>query len=381
MLATIREYAGDRLEQAGERDGLRRRHAEWFAGRAEQAYLGLDTEDQMGSLGWYDAEMDNVRAALAWALERPEAADRLELALSLVRSLGYVWYTRGLTREALSWLDQLQAAGPAGPAGLRGVLAYWFGAFATRQGRSEEAAAAYREAVELFRVADPDTTRVAKTLNALGDVAVSRGDHAEARRRWNEALALARADQSADGRHTEAFVTANLGDLAFEEGDLDGARDKLERAIDMLRPRGDRWAIAIVQRYLAKVLAAQGERGRAYALLSESLSLLRAWSERTELADTLEILATLAAQDGEVERVVRLLAGAAAIRGAAGSPLGDRQRALLSRTLEPASAALGRDVLGAATADLADGRALTFDQALDYAAAWADQRSRDRHDA
>jgi class 3 adenylate cyclase len=40
----------------------------------------------------------------------------------------------------------------------------------------------------------------------------------------------------------------------------------------------------------------------------------------------------------------------------------------------PASAALGRDVLGVAADDVAEGRAMTFDQALDSAAAWADQR-------
>ena len=374
-LATIREYAGERLEETGERDRLRRRHAEWFAEQAYAAYQRLDSEAQMGSLAWYDAEMNNLRAALAWAMERPGEADRVELALSLVRSLGYVWFTRGLTREALSWLDQLGEV-DGGPPGLRGVLRYWSGAFATRQGRTEEAAAAYREAVELFRAVDTDGTRVAKTLNALGDVAVSQGDHDEARRRWNEALALVRGDAGADARQTEAFVTANLGDLAFEEGDLDGARDLLERAIAMLEPRGDRWALAIVRRYLAKVLAAQGERPRAYALLSESLSLLRAWSERIELADTLEILATLAAQEGEAERAVRLLAGAAAIRGADGAPLGRHQRSRLSRRLEPASAALGRDALALAAEDVAGGRAMTFDQVLDHAAAWADQRSR-----
>jgi predicted ATPase/class 3 adenylate cyclase len=375
MLATIREYAGERLEQAGERDRLRRRHAEWFAGRAHQAYLGLDSEDQLGALAWYDAEMDNLRAALTWTLERPDEAGRLDLALSLVHSLGYVWYTRGLTREALSWLDQIVAMGPGGEPGLRGALCYWLGAFATRQGRSEQAAAAYREAAGLFAAADDDSTRVAKTLNALGAVAVGQGDGAEARRCWNEALTLVRADDGPDARHTEAFITANLGDLAFEDGDLAEARALLERAIEMLQPRGDRWAMAIVQRYLAKVLAAQGERPLAYALLSEALSLLRAVSERTELADTLEILATLAAQDGEVERVVRLLTAAAAIRGAAGAPLGDHQRALLVRALQPASAALGRDVLAAAADDLAGGRAMTFAQALDYAAAWAGQRA------
>jgi predicted ATPase/class 3 adenylate cyclase len=374
MLATIREYAGERLEQAGERDRLRRRHAEWFAERAHQAYLGLDGEDQLGALGWYDAEMDNLRAALTWAVEGRGEAGRLDLALSLVRSLGYVWYTHGLTREALTWLDHILAMGPGGEPGLRGVLCYWLGAFATRQGRSEQAAAAYREAVGLFAAAD-EGTRVARTLNALGAVAVSQGDGAEARRCWNEALAMARDDDGPDARHTEAFVTANLGDLAFEEGDLAGARRLLERAIEMLRPRGDRWAIAIVQRYLAKVLVAEGERPRAYALLSETMSLLRAVSERTELAETLEILATLAAQEGQAERVVRLLAAAAAIRGAAGAPLGDHPRTLLARALQPASDALGRDALAAADDDLAGGGAMTFDQALDYATAWADQRS------
>jgi tetratricopeptide (TPR) repeat protein len=331
MLATIGEYAGERLEQAGERDRLRRRHAGWFAERAREAYLRLDSEEQMASLDWYDAEMANLRAALTWALERPEEPERVELALSLVRSLGYLWYTRGLTREALSWLDQIAAVSGGAPPDQRGVLLYWLGAFATRQGRAVPAAAAYEEAVELFGAADDDTTRVSKTLNALGAVAVSHGDYAEARRRWDQALELARREDGPDARHTEAFVLANLGDLAFEEGDVTGAR----------------------------------------ALLEESIELLRAWAEQTELADALEILATLAAQDGEAERAVRLVAGAAVIRSAAGSPLGDHQRAKLARALEPASAALGRDALAVA----ADDRAMTSDQVLDYAATWADQQS------
>jgi predicted ATPase len=121
-------WASAAAASAGERDRLRRRHAEWFAGRAHQAYLRLDSEDQL--------------AALTWTLERPDEAARLELALSLVRSLGYVRYTRGQTGEALSWLDQIVAMGPGGEPGLRGVLCYWLGAFATRQGRSEQAAAA-----------------------------------------------------------------------------------------------------------------------------------------------------------------------------------------------------------------------------------------------
>jgi tetratricopeptide (TPR) repeat protein len=252
MLATIREYAGERLEQAGERDRLRRRHASWFGERAQEAYLNIDSEDQLASLDWFDAEMANVRAALTWALERPGEPERLELALSLVRSLGYLWYTRGLTREALSWLDQIAAVAGDAPPDQRGPLLYWLGAFATRQGRAEQAAAAYTEAVELFTMADDDTTRVSKTLNALGAVALSQGDYAEARRRWDQALELARQEDSADARHTEAFIVANLGDLALEEGDAAGARELLDQAMELLAPRGDRWANAVIQRYLAE---------------------------------------------------------------------------------------------------------------------------------
>jgi tetratricopeptide (TPR) repeat protein len=88
------------------------------------------------------------------------------------------------------------------------VLCYWLGAFATRQGRPEQAAAAYQEAVELFGAAD-DTTRVAKTLNALGAVAVSQGDHAEARRCWNEALTRGAAGAPL-GDHQRTLLTRAL---------------------------------------------------------------------------------------------------------------------------------------------------------------------------
>jgi hypothetical protein len=64
------------------------------------------------------------------------------------------------------------------------------------------------------------------------------------------------------------------------------------------------------------------------------------------------------------------------MRSVAGAPLGDHQRVQLARALEPASAALGRDVLGMAADEVAGGRAMTFDQVLDYAAAWTEQRSR-----
>src|SRR5688572_24632172 len=66
MLETVREYALERLEQRGEADALRGRHAVYYRALAEQAEPELDGPRRAA---WYDRlerELDNVRAALAW---------------------------------------------------------------------------------------------------------------------------------------------------------------------------------------------------------------------------------------------------------------------------------------------------------------------------
>ena len=73
MLETIREYALERLEQAGDLDDARRRHAEYYAGVAERAdeQLRGSGPAHLAALDRLEAEHDNLRAALAWSLETP----------------------------------------------------------------------------------------------------------------------------------------------------------------------------------------------------------------------------------------------------------------------------------------------------------------------
>ena len=200
MLGTIREYALEQLERSGELEEVRARHAAWFGDRAREA------DSKLGDgLAWFDAEMDNLRAALAWTL----AASDDEAALELARSVGYVWHTRGLTGEALTWLSGI--VGTAGGAGaLWSRVLYWYTAFGDRQGGV--AVDALREASALL-AGDQDATRLAKALNALGEVAYRHGDHDEARQRWEEALALLNGSADPDDRVTAALVTANLATL------------------------------------------------------------------------------------------------------------------------------------------------------------------------
>ena len=68
MLETIREYALERLAARGDGESVRRRHAEYCLVLAEAAEPGLLGPDQREWLERLDAERDNIRAALTWAL-------------------------------------------------------------------------------------------------------------------------------------------------------------------------------------------------------------------------------------------------------------------------------------------------------------------------
>jgi predicted ATPase/class 3 adenylate cyclase len=67
MLETLHEYATERLEESGEAEAVRRRHAEHFLALAEQAETELGGLRQVEWLDRLDREHDNLRASLTWA--------------------------------------------------------------------------------------------------------------------------------------------------------------------------------------------------------------------------------------------------------------------------------------------------------------------------
>jgi predicted ATPase len=107
LLETVRQYAAERLEEAGERSAFERRHRDWYLALAESDPTPAGDLPAQTSLRALDRERDNLRAALASALVAdPQAA--LRLAVALWR----FWLMRGYLAEGYRWLTAALAAAP-----------------------------------------------------------------------------------------------------------------------------------------------------------------------------------------------------------------------------------------------------------------------------
>jgi predicted ATPase len=103
LLETIREYARDRLIQAGEAEAVRSRHLDFFLQLAEMAEPGLRRADQVEWLARLEMEHDNLRMALKWSLHH----EALEAGWRIAGDLARFWYLRGYWNEGREWLERL----------------------------------------------------------------------------------------------------------------------------------------------------------------------------------------------------------------------------------------------------------------------------------
>ncbi len=142
LLETVRQFARERLETVGESAAANRAHCSYF--------LDLVTEydpervegvaDRQPSA--LDAENDNLRAALSWALDHDAA-----WALSLAARMWRFWLARGYFAEGQGWLERVLAA-DCGPSVDRSRVLIALAVFDCRRGRTDRLRALADAAVE-----------------------------------------------------------------------------------------------------------------------------------------------------------------------------------------------------------------------------------------
>jgi predicted ATPase/class 3 adenylate cyclase len=356
MLETIREYAAERLEEAGQAEAQRAAHAGHYLAFAKRAAPELRRSAAAVWVGRLERDHDNVRAALRWALGSGEHETALRLAVAVLM----FWYTRGYLTEGRRWLDAGMAAGAAVPAELRASALSAMGILAWEQGDLAQAAALYQDALMLQRELG-DRAGSARTLGNLAWVALHEGDLERAAPLCEESLALFRAMEDDTGT---AIALNRLGSLARQRGDLEAARAAYEESLALRRAAGDPRGVAVVTDNLARLALAQGTYERARALFQESLVSARRLGDREGLTSVLEGLAELAVAMGQHEPAATLLASAGRLRIEIAAPVRPVDRAEHEGLLRAV-----RDALSAAAhaAAWAKGETMTDEQAAAYA--------------
>ena len=173
LLETIRQYASDRLVEAGEAEALRERHARYFLELAERAEPELRRSHQSDWLERLRAEDDNFQLALGWCRER--AADEPDLGLRLAAALGWYWYVGRQVegrRELAAVLDATSGGSPGARARVLQALSLALRPAGCIVHPSREAAEAARQSLELFSGAsDPGRAAISRLLLAVEGVA------------------------------------------------------------------------------------------------------------------------------------------------------------------------------------------------------------------
>jgi non-specific serine/threonine protein kinase len=339
LLETIREYGLERLEQHWERQDVSRRHAAYFLTRAEAAPNPLDGRQQVHWLDTLEAEHDNLRSALRWAVEHD-----VETALRLAGALGIMWFVRGYLSEGRRWLELVLARGSAASTAARAKAHLWAGDLACWQydlGRAQES---LEDALRLYRELD-DREGIAWALYRLARTAGFQTGHDPATglyakptdhmyRLLEECLAIHQDMGNAFGI---MMAHGNLGATALYRGDRAQARKHLEEAF----ARGPESYQAGTWLYLLGDLSLTDDVRQAQVHFTKALVLSRELRIPRGCAEALEGLAQVAAADRQFERAVLLYSAASALRERISHPVYARTSQVLQRDLTASRAALG----------------------------------------
>jgi tetratricopeptide (TPR) repeat protein len=354
MLATIREFAQERLIESGEEPGTRNQHARFFRDMAERTNAVIVKTPSPALLDVIERDHDNLRTALTWSRD----TGNYDTLLRLAGARAFFWYYRGYLNEGQRWLNQaLETPADADAARLRAWAMTNSGMLANVGGETDRAIALLTESLFWWEQTD-DAWGRAFAGTQLGGSYVGQGRYDEAAPLFAEIESYAR-----DAGHDDVLAVAlfHLGAIAWAQGNDARARllsreaverfDRISQPVDAIDPL----------RFLGLIACAAGDHQEAAAWFTEELTRLRQRGSHAALAVGLTDVATLAAAREAWQPAVRLFAKAEMLLKAEAAAF-----SLPARDHYERAHACARQALGDAAYQVAAvaGRALTLEEAL-----------------
>jgi predicted ATPase/DNA-binding SARP family transcriptional activator len=185
QLQTLAQYGREKLTERGEATRIRDAMTAHFArlcARSSAAYIG---DEQRSWLTAIDREQDNVRGALEWAV----ANDDAETALTIAGGASWPHWLRGTMVEGKRWIDEAFACGGQSSEVARAMALTGRGLLDFQLGLPDGVDADLEAALAIFRAKD-EVASMALAFSFYAEVALTRGETQEARRRRLQVLAF-----------------------------------------------------------------------------------------------------------------------------------------------------------------------------------------------
>lgn len=259
QLVTLRAFAQEQLRAESEWEEARRRHAEYFLALVE-LIIPASVNQPEGAMARVEMEYENVRAALAWALETGATAH----GLRMVGALRRFWASHSQYVEGLGWLERFiaRADDPVTSEEKAALAEAWTGVMviAHRQDRFERAVEAGERALALRRAVG-DKTQIAYAMMNLANPLVALREYERAIELFEACLAIHRETKNRPGM---IFPLMNLGTLHYEMRQPREALTYYEESLALSYEAGESdWARALTWNNVGEAYIVLDEPARA----------------------------------------------------------------------------------------------------------------------
>ncbi len=359
---TIRQYAWEQLEAAGESESTVLAHSRFFAAWAAQQGRLVSTVDQIAALAALESDHENVRAVL----DRTFQADDYESALQLAADIAFYWWIHSHFGESGVWFDRLLEVADQAPADARAKFLVGAGEFAM-------SVSDYEAADERLRLA----RRLARDLGArrlegwaLAYLMTNDAYHLHndtARAYGAEAQTAFEAAGDALGVGYVAFIgiAVDYAEL-WTTGSITpdaaaGLIARLEPMLEMAVQVGERNLLGHAYDLLGPIEIDAGRLEEAPHRLADAVEAFDMIGNQVCLAHTLDHVAMLANITGRPADAVTLLGATSALRERVGVPARPVEQAVVDDTLQRARGLVDEEVFESAWAT---GRAMQTGDAV-----------------
>ncbi len=337
LLESTRAYAIEKLSEAGDREALARRHAEFFQDFAKAAKAMHRAQPAEFWLARQEPETDNLRSALSWSLQQ---GNDIVIGAAIAGSSVRLWQALGLSAEARRWAtlalellpkssrpdlqaDLLLALALLGSgeriyemavhaqalyeqnddvAGTADAL-YLVAWQSHLAGRDAAADAAIARASDIYRSVGPELA-LAKCINLRAVFADRRHDFAAAKTLYGEALEIFRA--LGDERRVGGTLT-NIGANENHMGDHEAAKRTNSEALAILSRKKNVEDLVILYGNILLTGIWRGDIASAREAGRAGLRLARETGDERYIAELLLDLGSVAASSGQMAEAGRLL--------------------------------------------------------------------------